>query len=370
MVPSPARALTWTGRVLLTIGLVMVAFAGFQLWGTGLAEARAQDQLGREWEARFETSATTAGSSPGTLTDSASDGPTTTRTMTSTTPSITSSVTSTAPQPGVPDTPVIDRGRQPEPGQAAGRIVIPAIGLDKVFVEGVERDHLRLGPGRYPDGPWPGRAGNAAIAGHRTTHGAPFFDLDLLQPGDEIIVETLDGRFRYLVQAHDDGSGGTVGHFIVDPSAVDVLDDKGDNRLTLTACHPRYSAAQRIIVTAALVDEPFATEPVEPPNGQADQSEAATAGAPTGTTGDEQTSSPGNVTSPEPALSIDASLGWQLHYLGPTVAGAGLTAAVAGAALWMARRRNRWAVYTLAATPFLAAMFWWFTNLDKLLPAV
>jgi sortase A len=366
MVPSPARALTWTGRVLLTIGLLMVAFAGFQLWGTGVAEARAQDQLSREWVARFEASATPPSSSSGTLTDSSSDGPATTRTTTSITPSITSSVA----EPEVPDPPVVDRGRRPDPGQAAGRIVIPAIDLDKVFVEGVERDHLRSGPGRYPDGPWPGRAGNAAIAGHRTTHGAPFADLDMLQPGNEIIVETLDGRFRYLVQAHDDGSGGTVGHFIVDPSAVDVLDDKGDNRLTLTACHPKYSAAQRIIVTAVLVDDPLSTEPVVRPNGQAGESEAASAGAPTGTTGDEGASSLGDVTRPESAISIDSSLGWQLHYLGATVAGAGLTAAVAGAALWMARRRNRWAVYTLAATPFLAAMFWWFTNLDKLLPAV
>ncbi len=361
MVPSPARALTLTGRVLLTIGLLMVAFAGFQLWGTGLAEARAQDQLSRELAARFEASATIPSSSSGTVTDSSSDDPATTRTTTSTTRSATSS----APRPGVPDTPVVDRGRRPDPGQAAGRIVIPAIDLNKVFVEGVERDYLRLGPGRYPDGPWPGRAGNAAIAGHRTTHGAPFLDLDRLQPGDEIIVETSDGRFRYLVQAHDDGRGGTVGHFIVDPSAVDVLDDRGDNRLTLTACHPKYSAARRIIVTAVLVDQPLPTEP-----GPADESEAVTAGAPTGTTGDESTSWPGNVTSPESAISIDASLGWQLHYLWPTVAGAALTATVAGAALWMARRRNRWAVYTLAAAPFLAAMFWWFTNLDKLLPAV
>src|SRR3546814_9958345 len=88
----------------------------------------------------------------------------------------------------------------------------------------------------------PGPEGNAAIAGHRTTYGAPFNRIDELVPGDEIIVQTIQGEFRYTMTEQ----------LIVSPSQVDVLDDKGDNRLTLAACHPKYSARERIIVVAQL----------------------------------------------------------------------------------------------------------------------
>jgi len=81
--------------------------------------------------------------------------------------------------------------------------------------------------------------------------------VDELNPGDEIKVQTLQGVAVYTVDAHEDASGQQVGHFIVDPSATWVLGDFEDNRLTLTACHPKYSAAKRIIVTATLVSEPF-----------------------------------------------------------------------------------------------------------------
>lgn len=352
MVPSPARALTWTGRILVTVGLLIVAFAGFQLWGTGLAEARAQDELSRELAARLEASTTSPSPSrdhavePGTGESSPTSAP----------------VASATSQPAA-------RSWGLDPGHAAGRIIIPAIALDKVFVEGVERDHLRRGPGRYPDNPWPGRAGNAAIAGHRTTHGAPFFDLDRLKPGDEIIIETFDGRFRYRVEGHDTG-GGTAGHFIVDPWAVDVLDDKGDNRLTLTACHPKYSAAQRIIVTAILVEEPVPSEAVDQPMGRPDGWQAPAGGVSTPDDRVESSSTDGAAAPVDSGISMNASLGWQPHYLWPTVAGAALTAAIAAAAWWTSRHRNRWAVYAVSTAPFLASMFWWFTNLDKLLPAV
>lgn len=370
MVLSPARSMAMIGRVLVTTGLLMVAFAGFQLWGTGLAEARAQDELSAEFEARLHSAtATPPVSAPAT--EKASTG-----LPTPTTASIGSS------------------GLQPAPGQAAGRIIIPALDLDKVFVEGVERDHLRSGPGRYPDNPWPGQAGNAAIAGHRTTYGAPFLQLDRLQPGDDIIVVTIDGRFRYTVQGHDDGKGGTVGHFIVDPAAVDVLDDRGDNRLTLTACHPAYSAAQRIIVTALLADDPVPAVPAEWPEPDvSDRRGAAADGQPTGSPGDgggddgqiddgragsdsgaddggADDESRDAISSAGLTTSIESSLGWQLRYMWPTTAGAALTAVVAAAAWWMARRRTRWVVYAAAVAPFLASMFWWFTNLNKLLPAV
>ena len=120
------------------------------------------------------------------------------------------------------------------------RIRIPDIGVDKIVVEGVQVSDLKRGPGHYPDTPLPGQPGNAAIAGHRTTYGAPFNRLDELEPGDEILVTTAQGAFRYEVQRQ----------LIVSPDQVEVLDDFGDDRLTLTACHPKYSARQRIVVVA------------------------------------------------------------------------------------------------------------------------
>ena len=122
---------------------------------------------------------------------------------------------------------------------------IPDIGVDKIVIEGVALGDLKRGPGHYPETPLPGQPGNAAIAGHRTTYGAPFNRINELDRGDEILVTTVQGAFRYEVSDQ----------LIVSPSEVGVLDDFGDNRLTLTACHPKYSARQRIIVVAALVGE-------------------------------------------------------------------------------------------------------------------
>ncbi len=134
----------------------------------------------------------------------------------------------------------------PSPGEPVARIVIPRINVDKVVVEGVEVADLRKGPGHFPGTPLPGEAGNAAIAGHRTTYGRPFGDIDQLQPGDEIRVSTVLGEAVYQV----------AGTQIVQPEQIEVIEDFGDNRLTLSACHPKYSAAQRIIVFATLVGEP------------------------------------------------------------------------------------------------------------------
>ena len=132
-----------------------------------------------------------------------------------------------------------------EDGEGVASILIPKIGVDWIVVEGVSVPDLRKGPGHYPGTPMPGQPGNSAIAGHRTTYGQPFHRVDELSPGDEIYVTTLQGPFKYTV---DDV-------IIVSPSEVSVIEDFGDNRLTLTACHPKYSARQRIIVQATLVTE-------------------------------------------------------------------------------------------------------------------
>jgi sortase A len=132
--------------------------------------------------------------------------------------------------------------RQPLKGDAIARIDMPAIGVSEYVVEGTDVDSLRKGPGHYPETPLPGEPGTAAIAGHRTTYGAPFRRIDQLERGDRISVDMPDGRFVYRVERTK----------IVDDQDLSVLDDVGYGRLMLSACHPLYSAAQRVIVFAKL----------------------------------------------------------------------------------------------------------------------
>jgi sortase A len=133
--------------------------------------------------------------------------------------------------------------RQPLKGDAIARIEIPSIGLSDYVVEGTDVDSLRKGPGHYPETPLPGDPGTTAIAGHRTTYGAPFRKIDQLQHGEPITLDMPDGRFVYRVQRTK----------IVDDQDLSVLDRVGYQRLVLSACHPLYSAAQRIIVFARFV---------------------------------------------------------------------------------------------------------------------
>jgi len=140
-----------------------------------------------------------------------------------------------------------------EQGEAVARIRIPRIGLDEIVVEGTSVDDLRKGPGHYAWTPMPGQPGNVSIAGHRTTYGAPFGDIGNLRPGDKIFVQTVQGEFEYEVLAQSDPNRGTI---IVTPDRVDLLRDLGDNRLTLTSCHPKFSSRQRIVVQAKLIGDP------------------------------------------------------------------------------------------------------------------
>ena len=133
--------------------------------------------------------------------------------------------------------------RRLDEGDAAGRLLIPEIGADFVVVDGTSAGSLRKGPGLFPGNPWPGGSGTTAIAGHRTTYAAPFRDVDDLERGDEIEVRMPYGSFFYEVERTR----------IVEPDDVWVLDRVSYDRLVLSACHPLYSAAQRIIVFARLV---------------------------------------------------------------------------------------------------------------------
>ena len=130
-------------------------------------------------------------------------------------------------------------------GDSLTRIVIPDIDVDVVVVEGTTASALRAGAGHYPDTPLPCEIGNVGIAGHRTTYGRPFHNLDLLKPGMEITLQTPIGECTYKI---------TKEPFAVSPKDVSVVANTPDEAtLTLTTCHPKGSARQRLVIKATLV---------------------------------------------------------------------------------------------------------------------
>jgi sortase A len=301
-----ARVLGAIGRALITAGVLVLLFVVYQLWGTGIQEARAQDSL----EDQFAEVLQNAGSDlPGTD---------------ATTPSTTAPPVTTAPPPAPPD------------GDAAAHIAIPKIGLDKIVVEGVSVADLKRGPGHYPGSPMPGQPGNAAIAGHRTTYGAPFNRIDELNPGDEILVTTLQGAFRYEVFDQQ----------IVTPDQVEVLNDYGDNRLTLTACNPKYSARQRIVVIAKLAAN---VTPAPAPD-------------------------PATVAPTEPSentlqVGLDAGLSGERASAWPAVM-LGLVCALIWLAAWLVAKMIRPVVaYAVGAPLFFVTLYFFYESFSRLLPA-
>ena len=136
--------------------------------------------------------------------------------------------------------------RKIETGDSLTRIKIPALGLDTVVVEGITPSALRAGAGHYPQTPLPCEQGNVSIAGHRTTYGRPFGNVDQLKPGDTIELTTPIGGCVYQV-ARDP--------YVVAPTDLGVIDPTGERSLTLTTCHPKGSAAQRLIIRATWVKD-------------------------------------------------------------------------------------------------------------------
>lgn len=136
-------------------------------------------------------------------------------------------------------------------GEGLTRLRIPEIDTDVVVVEGTTPSALRAGAGHYPDTPLPGEVGNVGIAGHRTTYGRPFNRLDELGPGDVATLETPLAVHTYRAVGAFDGHPNP---FVVSPDQSEVLLPRGDQRLlTLTTCHPKGSARQRLVMTFRLV---------------------------------------------------------------------------------------------------------------------
>jgi sortase A len=125
-------------------------------------------------------------------------------------------------------------------GDAIARMRIPKLGLNLVVVNGTETSDLRRGPGRHLDTFMPGEGRLVYVAGHRTTYGAPFSNIDRLKPGDVISVELPYATVEYRVQSHR----------IVDDNDLSVLESRGREELVLQACHPRFFASQRYLVYA------------------------------------------------------------------------------------------------------------------------
>lgn len=313
----------WIGRSLITLGLLILMFVAYQLWGTGIYEAQAQSDLQSQFNKTVQHANATSTSS-------------------------TSSVTSVPATPNVSTTTVAPPPTPPS-GGAVAHIVIPKIGADDFVVEGVGRSDLRKGPGHYPQTPMPGQVGNASIAGHRTTYGAPFNRLAELAVGDKIEITTLTGAtYQYSVTEQ----------LIVKPTDTYVLlptpnpdfdpqhaagpgNWKDLPTLTLTTCNPEYSAAQRLVIKASLdqAKTPDAPTPIPPPAKATTQK-----------------------------LTVDTGTEGATEGVGPTILWL-IIVAIAGALWFLAFRRWRhWYTWFLGAVPFLVLLFFLYTHIEQLLP--
>ena len=219
-----SKAFQALGRSLIILGGLTLLFVAYQLWGTGVLTDRYQSDLEEDFSELIDVVEET--------------------TSTTNAPETNESVESN----------YAELLWRPE-GQAMAQLVIPKMGLTATIVSGVSSESLRRGPGHFPDTPMPGMPGNSAIAGHRTTWGAPFGNIEKLEPGDEIKIQTIQGSFTYVVLEQNAGRG----NFIVSPNEFDVLNqnfNSSPNRLTLVSCHPKLTARNRIIVVAELIGEP------------------------------------------------------------------------------------------------------------------
>lgn len=282
-------ALDVVGRVMIASGLLLGLFVVYQLWGTGLKENREQSALSQQLDRVLDAPSSTVA---------------------------------------------------PVRGEPVSRIEIPRLGVEKVLVGGVDAESLMKGPGLFPNSPLPGQLGNVAVAGHRTTYGAPFEDLDKIVVGDVIAFDTPRGRAEYRV---------TREPYNVFPSAVEVVETKDPTRATLTlvTCTPKWTAWKRLIVEAELITK--------------NQAETAT---PT-------------VTTPEPATPfVDTELvafdeGW-FHDTSviPAVIALGLALAGIWTVGWFVARRTgrRLLVWPPTGAVFLVVLFFFFENLTGLLP--
>ncbi len=329
------------GKTCVSAGLLILLFVAYQLWGTGIAEAHSQTALKKQFA---EIAPLTTTPAPATTIPAPVHG--------TSSPSTTPPASTTALVLPPPPT-----------GSAVAIIKIPKIGVNAAVVEGVGTSDLEKGPGHYPGSPLPGQAGNAAIAGHRTTYGAPFYRLNELKPGDDIIISTRDSPKPWVYQV--------MFSHTVDPSDVSVLNPTPDNRLTLTTCTPRFSASQRLVVVSRLIG-PVDPHPFVPPSvaAVAPSSASGASGASGASDNPAIGAASGGAASASEAGST-ASVG--------TLSGEGTSTApaiawgLACAALWalawgIGHVWRRWTSYALATPVFLLCLYFFFENFARFVP--
>lgn len=403
--PAPPRDWRYfvggLGRALIVIGVLMFGFVAYQLWGTGIETARAQNRLERAFEVAIAEREPASPAASTTTTPATST--TTPATSTTTTPATTTTTTSVEQPTDEPPTTsdlvpggvdlsdgAVDRDLPPiERGDVIARLEIPTIDQDLYVVAGVTLDDLKAGPGWYPDSSPPGQLGNTAIAGHRTTYGAPFFDVDRLAPGDELILTSITGdRFVYAVTGTEIVSA--TDYWVVTTRDPDVAE------LTLTSCHPKYTADERIVVHSVLVPErsdPVGTtddvdldgaEPGQVPGDEPPvvtrapttdvpvETEPTTTEAPTTTTAPPVDDAPPDAGPGDEPEQIDAfSQGW-FDDTGawPQIALWSLALALVSALAYQAAKRTRHtSVGVLVGIgPFLVALYFFYQNVNRLLP--
>ena len=241
MRPTTIKFIRGTGWTFIWLGVYLMGFVAYQLWFTNLLTARDQAALADGLDAHYEQ----------VMVEEVEYVPVLVPGATTTT------VPDTGPIPDpVPKTLLVESDS--EVGEAFGQIRIPAIDLDVTMVEGVRRRDLKAGPGHLTGSPLPGQPGNAVISGHRTTYGAPFGDLGALVAGDRIEVETAIGVHVYEVRAAPERCSNDDGLCVVRPTDLWVTEPREGSWLTLTTCHPKFSARRRLIVFAELVAGPNA----------------------------------------------------------------------------------------------------------------
>jgi sortase A len=308
------RIVSIVGKVLIGAGIILLLFVAYLVWGTALQQSHTQNVLRSTLEHKAQST------------------------------QVRDALAQTATQDQLPTGPpvVAPTTASPPEGSPVGEIRIPAIGIDQVIVSGTATQDLRQGPGHYTNTPLPGQAGNAGMAGHRTTYGHPFYNLNVLKVGDPIVLTTVQGIFVY----------DTTGSQVVPPSDGAILQNQTGAWVTLTTCNPRFSASTRLVVTAKLVhSQLFAAAPAattKPP---------ATKGHKKGHP--ETTAQTGALAGTSNGQVLDAVL-W------------GVAVAVAGAVILLAAhryRRRRWVIDGVGILVSLVLLYYFFTAISPLLPA-
>jgi sortase A len=193
------------GEILITFGLIVLLFAGYEVWGKDAIVGDHQNDYNNQLSQQWAGEPTVAPSTPKNTV-------------------------------------------APGDGQVMAKLFIPRLKKNWVVIQGVSIADIRYAPGHYPDTAMPGEVGNFSVAGHRTR--AIFWDLDQLKPGDPVVVQTADTWFVYKV----------TGHEVVKPTAVEVVAPVPNKPgqvpnqalLTMTTCNPKFNNYQRLVVHGLL----------------------------------------------------------------------------------------------------------------------